>query len=170
MMGQPITRAGLVADLVGVVGVGLLVLTPQATLDAVGLLAALGGAASMALGTVLTKTWQPPVRPLTLTAWQLTAGGLLLLPMALLLELPMPPLSPANVAGFAYLRLVGGAITCILWFRGIARLGPSAVSPLGRLRPVAAVLLGWVLLDQTLSPLQLFGVVLARGSSEAASG
>lgn len=165
MMEQPITRTGLIAGIVGVVGVGLLVLTPAATLDVMGVVAALGGAATMALGTVLTKTWQPPVSPLTFTAWQLTAGGILLLPMALMFEPPLPPLSTANVAGFAYLGLVGGAITYILWFRGISLLGPSAVSPLGRLSPVAAVLLGWFLLNQTLTPLQLVGMVLALASA-----
>ncbi|QBF30524.1 EamA family transporter [Thalassococcus sp. S3] len=165
MMGQAITRTGLIAGIVGVIGVGLLVLTPDATLDSVGIIAALGGAASMALGTVLTKTWQPPVSPLTFTAWQLTAGGILLLPMALLLEPPLPPLSAPNIVGFVYLGLVGGAITYILWFRGIAVLGPSAVSPLGRLSPVAAALLGWVILNQALSPLQLFGMALALASA-----
>ena len=162
---QPITRVGLVAGAVGVIGVGLLVLTPDATLDWIGILAAFGGAASMALGTVLTKSWQPPVSPLTFTAWQLTAGGLLLLPAALLFEPALPPLTNGNAAGFLYLGLLGGAVTYILWFRGIAILGPSAVAPLGRLSPVAAVLLGWVILGQSLNGLQFVGLVLALGSA-----
>ena len=164
-MGQDITRVGLIAGIVGVLGVGLLVLTPEAMLDWIGILAALGGAASMALGTVLTKTWQPPVSPLIVTAWQLTAGGLLLLPAALFFEPSLPPLTTGNIVGFVYLGLVGGAITYILWFRGISRLGPSAVSPLGRLSPVAAVLLGWFFLNQTLNMLQFLGMVLALGSA-----
>jgi probable blue pigment (indigoidine) exporter len=165
MLDQTISRVALAAGLVGVLGVALLVLTPDATLDGIGILAALGGAASMALGTVLTKTWQPPVSPLTFTAWQLTAGGLLLLPVALLFEPPLPPLSSGNVVGFVYLGLIGGAVTYILWFRGIALLGPSAVAPLGRLSPVAAVLLGWILLNQTLSALQFVGMALALASA-----
>lgn len=165
MLNQAISTAALVAGVVGVFGVALLVLTPAATLDGIGMLAAFGGAASMALGTILTKTWQPPVSPLTFTAWQLSAGGLLLLPMALLFEPPLPPLSPSNIAGFVYLGLIGGASTYILWFRGIALLGPSAVAPLGRLSPVAAVLLGWIILNQTLNALQLVGMVLALASA-----
>ncbi|MEM9348705.1 MAG: EamA family transporter [Pseudomonadota bacterium] len=165
MMGQTITKTGMISGLVGVVGVALLVLTPDATLDMWGVLAALGGAASMALGTVLTKTWQPPVSPLTFTAWQLTAGGALLLPAALLFEPPLPPLSGDNIVGFVYLGLIGGALTYILWFRGIALLGPSSVAPLGRLSPVAAILLGIVLLGETLSALQIIGIVLALASA-----
>ncbi len=44
----------------------------------------------MAAGTVLSRLWQPPVPPLTFTAWQLTAGGLLLLPVTLLVD-RVPP-------------------------------------------------------------------------------
>lgn len=165
MLNQAISKAALIAGIVGVIGVALLVLTPNATLDTFGILAALGGAMSMALGTLLSKTWQPPVSPLVFTAWQLTAGGILLLPMALLFEPPLPSLTTANVVGFVYLGVIGGALTYILWFRGIALLGPSAVAPLGRLSPVAAVLLGWIILNQTMNTFQLIGIALALASA-----
>lgn len=47
--------------------------------------------------------------------------------------------------------------------RGIAKLGPATVAPLGLLSPVVAVVIGWLALDQHLTPTQLFGmsVVLA---------
>ena len=57
-----------------------------AALDPVGVAAGLASAASMALGTVLSRRWQPPVSALTFTSWQLTAGGILLAPAALLAE------------------------------------------------------------------------------------
>ncbi|MGO4840861.1 EamA family transporter, partial [Rhizobiaceae sp. 2RAB30] len=142
------------AALSGIAGVALLILTPQASLDPLGIAAGLGGAVSMAAGTVLSRRWQPPVSPLTFTAWQLTAGGLLLLPVALWVEPPLPALSANNLLGFAYLGLIGAALTYILWFRGIARLEPSVVSPLGFLSPMTAVILGWSVLGQSLSPLQ----------------
>lgn len=117
MMEQPFSRTGLIAGIMGVVGVGLLVLTPEAALDTVGIFAALGGASSMALGTVLTKTWQPPSHR-SLSPRGSSLRGILLLPAALMFEPPLPPLSMSNVAGFVYLGLVGGAMTYILWFRG----------------------------------------------------
>lgn len=46
----------------------LLVLTPNAALDPVGVAAGPAGAVSMAFGTVLTRKWQPPVPLLTFTA------------------------------------------------------------------------------------------------------
>src|SRR5690606_23702692 len=124
----------------------------------------LAGAVSMAFGTVLTRKWQPPVSPLTFTAWQLTAGGLILLPVALWFEPALPPLTGANVLGLAYLGLIGAALTYVLWFRGIARLGRATVSPLGFLSPLTAVVLGWWWLGQTLSPTQILGMVVVLGS------
>ena len=109
-------------------------------------------------------TGVPNVSPLTFTAWQLTAGGALLLPFALLLEPPLPHLTGANILGFAYLGLIGAALTYILWFRGLSRLEPSVVSPLGFLSPTTAVILGWWVLGQQLSPIQIFGIVVVIGS------
>ncbi len=164
LLGTPLSRRGLGASLSGIGGVGLLLLSPGAGLDLVGVGAALIGAMSMALGVVLSRKWQPPVSPLTFTAWQLTAGGLLLLPVALIAEPALPALSPANIAGFLWLGLIGAALSYVFWFRGIARLGPTAISPLGFLSPLTAVALGWLLLGETLSPQQGIGALIVLGS------
>ena len=155
----PVLALSVIAAVLGMGGVALLVLTPEASLDLVGVAAGIGGAASMAAGTVLSRKWQPPVSLLTFTAWQLTAGGLLLLPLALWIEPPLPALSADNLIGFIYLGLVGAAFTYVLWFRGIGRLEPSAVSALGFLSPATALLLGWWILDQQLSALQIIGFI-----------
>lgn len=160
----PVRSTAVIAGLAGLAGVGLLVLTPKAALDPIGIAAGLGGAVSMATGTVLTRHWRPPVSSLTATAWQLTAGGLLLVPLAFVLEPPLPALSFTNIAGIAYLGLVGAALTYILWFRGLVRLEPSAVASLGFLSPVVATLLGWVILDQGLSPMQFLGFLVVLAS------
>ncbi|NND90481.1 MAG: EamA family transporter, partial [Granulosicoccus sp.] len=160
LLDQQSKPIAILAGCGGVIGVALLVLTPQASLDMTGILAAFLGAMSMALGTVLTRKWQPPVSALTFTSWQLSAGGLLLLPATLLFEPPLPPMTPGHLAGFAYLGLIGGAVTYCLWFRGIARLSPATVAPLGLLSPVAAVLLGWSILQQTLGSHQVLGAAL----------
>ena len=164
LLGSKARLAAIAAAAAGIGGVALLILTPQAALDPVGILAGLAGALAWAFGTVLTRKWQPPVSPLTFTAWQLTAGGLLLLPVAFWFEPALPPLTGANMVGLAYLGLVGAALTYILWFRGIARLGPATVSPLGFLSPLTAVVLGWWWLGQSLSPAQILGMVIVLGS------
>jgi probable blue pigment (indigoidine) exporter len=157
---------GIVAALAGLVGVGLLVLGPKASLDLIGVGAALGGALSMAAGVVLTRKWQPPVPPLVFTAWQLTAGGLLLLPLSLMIEpgFPFADLTRRNLLGLIWLGLFGAALTYFFWFRGIARLGPTSVTMLGFLSPVTAVFLGWAILGQSLFLIQSIGTIIILAS------
>jgi probable blue pigment (indigoidine) exporter len=159
-LGRDIRALTIVAGLIGMAGVAFLVLTPHAALDLVGIGAALAGAVSMAFGTVLTRRWQPPVSNLTFTAWQLTAGGLLLVPVALFLEPALPALTTTNVLGMAYLGLIGAAFTYLLWFRGLARIEPSVAASLGFLSPVTATLLGWLALGQNLAPAQIAGFIM----------
>jgi probable blue pigment (indigoidine) exporter len=159
-LGKPIRFIAVVAGLIGIAGVALLVLTPKAALDPVGVTAGLAGAVSMAFGTVLTRHWQPPVSSLTFTSWQLTAGGILLVPVAFFLEPALPVPTTANILGIAWLGLVGAAFTYLLWFRGLSRIEPSAAASLGFLSPVVATVLGWLALGQSLTPIQLSGFAM----------
>ncbi|WP_343081376.1 EamA family transporter [Ostreiculturibacter nitratireducens] len=163
-LGTPIRAGAIAAAAAGALGVALLLIGRDAALDSVGVAAGLGGAASMAAGTVLSRRWQPPVSALSFTAWQLTAGGLILLPFALILEPALPPLTTMNLAGLVWLGLIGAAASYALWFRGVARIEPGAVSMLGMMSPLTAVLLGWVVLGQSLSPLQGLGAAVVLGS------
>lgn len=147
----------------GVVGVGLVVIGPNAALDTAGIVAGLAGAATMALGVTLTKRWGRPegVSPLAFTGWQLTAGGLFLAPLTLLAEGAPPAIGPTAALGYLWLGLVGGLITFVLWFQGIATLPVTSVAVLGLLSPLVAATLGAALLGQTLGPVQLMGFGLA---------
>lgn len=164
VLGSPIRVLSIVAGVAGIAGVSLLVLTPGAVLDPLGVVAGLAGAVSMAFGTVLSRHWVPSVSALTFTAWQLAAGGVLLVPVALFFEPTLPPLNAANLVGFAYLGLIGAAFTYLLWFRGLSRLEPAQVAPLGFLSPVVAILLGWGVLDQRLTIVQSLGIAVVFAS------
>ncbi|OKH33940.1 EamA family transporter [[Phormidium ambiguum] IAM M-71] len=154
------SKLSIVVAIAGFVGVGLLVLSPSARLDGVGIAAAIAGAATMGLGTVLVKRWKSPVSLLVFTAWQLTVGGLVLLPIALVIEGPIDRLSPTNLLGFIYLGLIGTGLAYALWFRGIDKLKASSVSYLGLMSPLVATLMGFFLLNQTLTPMQLMGIAI----------
>jgi probable blue pigment (indigoidine) exporter len=166
-LGTALHAASVAAAVAGAVGVGLLALAPSAALDPLGLAAGFGSAAAMAAGTVLSRKWQGSAAALTFTAWQLAAGGFVLLPLAMLVAPALPALQPAHVGGLLYLGLVGAAMTYFLWFRGIDRLGPGPVSLLALLSPMVAVGIGWALLDQSLTPVQLFGALVVLGSVAA---
>jgi len=148
---------------IGVVGVALVVLGPQAGLDALGVAAGLGGAASMGLGVVLTKRWGKPdgVSALALAGWQLTGAGLLLIVPALVIDGVPTGIDTAAVAGYAWLGLVGGLAAYVLWFAGIRRLPVTPTTLLGLLSPLTAALLGHVIADEALTPFQFLGFGLA---------
>lgn len=164
LIGEVFTRRTALAGIAGIVGVGLLVLRPGAGLDPVGLVAALAATLSMALGVVLTKHWGRPVDLLTSTGWQLTVGGLLLAPVALILEGPPPALTASNVVGFAWLAVVGTGLAYVLWFRGIGNLPIKMTSFLALLSPLVATAIGWLVLHQALDLIQVVGAVLVAGA------
>ncbi|MBF6238041.1 EamA family transporter [Nocardia otitidiscaviarum] len=163
LLGEKPTARKISAGVIGLVGVALVVLKATAVLDTVGVLAGLLGAASMGAGTVLTKRWGRPagVGPLALTGWQLTAGGLVLLPLALLVEGAPPALDGRAVTGYLYLGLLGTAAAYALWFRGLSRMPASSAALLGLLSPVSAAVIGWIALGEALLPIQVLGIVIA---------
>jgi len=152
------------ASVVGIAGMAALLLAPGARWDAIGIVAAFFGTACMACGTYLTRRWQPKVPLLAFTGWQLLLGGLFLLPVAWLIDPPLPALSTVQWLGYAYLSLFGALLAYVLWFRGIARLAPVAVSSLGLLSPLTAVILGWALLGQSITGVALLGLLAVLGS------
>lgn len=160
LLGSPIRALSLIAVAAGCLGITLLIMSPESKLDALGIIAGLLGSASMALGTVLSRKWQPPVSALTFTAWQLTAGGLLLLPFVFWAPTQWSTITHTNVLGLGYLGLIGAGLTYVIWLRGIRKLQPSAVSILGFLSPISASLLGWLVLNETLTPVQGLGMVI----------
>ena len=160
LLRERVRRSVVVAGMLGLVGVGLLVLRAGAQLDVAGVAAGLAGATSMATGVVLTKRWGRPVPLLTFTAWQLVAGGLVLLPLALGVEGLPPQFTGSNVLGYLWLGTAGTGVAYVLWFRGIDRLPVSQVSLLALLSPLVATTAGWLVVDQRLTTAQIAGAVL----------
>ncbi|MEO0014867.1 MAG: hypothetical protein RLZZ535_3256 [Cyanobacteriota bacterium] len=152
------SKLSIIAAIAGFIGVGLLVLDPSARLDSIGITAAIAGAGAMGLGTVLVKLWKPPVSLIVFTAWQLTVGGLMLLPIALISEGSFTEVTRTNFWGFLYLGVIGTGLAYGLWFRGINKLSATAVSYLGLLSPVVATLIGYVFLQETFTLFQLIGI------------
>lgn len=168
--GKSPARSTLAAAVAGVLGMALLLISPQTVFEPIGIAAAFLGAACMASGVWLTRRWQLELPVMALTGWQLLLGGLMLAPLAWWLDAPLPPLSTLQWLAYAYLCLAGALLAYALWFRGIARLPTVAVASLGLLSPLTAVVLGWALLGQSMGGMALAGLVVVLVSVLAVQG
>lgn len=148
----------------GVIGMAILLLSPQTTFEPVGVIAALLGAACMATGVWLTRRWQLDLPVLSLTGWQLVIGGLMLAPVAWLADAPLPVLTLPQWFAYAYLSLAGALLAYGLWFRGVTRLPGVSVASLGLLSPLAAVALGWIVLSQSMTGTAFIGLIVVLAS------
>ena len=162
--GKTPARLTFWAAVVGVLGMAALLISPQTVYEPIGIAAALLGAGCMACGVWLTRRWQLPLPVLALTGWQLLIGGLMLAPLAWLVDAPLPALTPLQLAAYAYLCLAGALLAYSLWFRGIARLPTVAVASLGLLSPLTAIVLGWVFLSQSMTGMALAGLCVVLAS------
>ncbi|BDU39345.1 EamA family transporter [Vibrio nigripulchritudo] len=151
----------LMSAVIGVLGIGLLVVNSAFDLNPMGVIFGFVGALSMALGIVLTKHWGRPegMTVLGFTGWQLTLGGIALLPAAMMYEDFPSSLNLVNISGYVYLSIIGGAFGYFVWFRGIEKLNTITTSFLGFLSPVSASLLGYVVLGETFTHLQMLGAL-----------
>lgn len=157
-------QATLWSAVAGVVGMGVLLLSPQTVYEPIGMAAALLGAGCMATGVWLTRRWRLDLPVLSLTGWQLAIGGLMLAPVAWQIDAPLPELTLTQYAAYGYLSLAGALLAYSLWFRGVARLPTVAVASLGLLSPLTAVFLGWALLGQSITGTALLGLAVVLAS------
>jgi probable blue pigment (indigoidine) exporter len=155
-----IALAGGALGIDGDRGMAMLLLSPQTTLEPLGIAAAFLGAMSMALGTWLSRRWAIALPVVALTGWQLLIGGIVLAPMAFLVDPPLHQVTLTQAAGYLWLCVAGAMLAYGLWFRGIGRLSPVAVSAMSLLSPVTAVLLGWIFLGQKIEGMALVGLVI----------
>ena len=150
----------LAVGLAAAVGVAFVVIRPNAGIDPIGVVAALGANVSFSLGVVFTKRLPTPTNRIAATGWQLAISGALLAPLALIVEGLPGELTPRHTIGFGYLSLVGTALAFVLWFNGIRRLPTAAPPLLGLAAPVTGAVMGWVVLSESLTALQLLGFAI----------
>ncbi len=165
----------VVGAAVGIVGVAVMMGVDAGGVDPWGVAASIGAMLASSLGFVLTGRWGADIPPLSMTAWQLVAGSLVVLPFAPLVEGAPPRLDGAAVAGFTYVIVIATALAYAAWFAGLSRLSPGEVGVIGLLNPVTGVVLGVVVAGETFGvpqaagfALVLVGVVLGLRRSSAA--
>ncbi|MFD8723665.1 EamA family transporter [Streptomyces sp. NPDC059629] len=152
--------AHLAGAAIGLGGVCLMLLTGAEDISVPGVLASAAAMLVSSFGHILAKRWNAGTDVLASTAWQLTAGGLFLLPVAAAVEGPPPALSPTALLAFAYVALAATALAFVAWFTGLRHLPAGTVGLIGLLNPLTGVLLGTVVAGEVLTGRQLLGLLL----------
>jgi probable blue pigment (indigoidine) exporter len=160
LAGERLRAVPLVGAGVGLAGVVLLLATDAAAVDPIGVAASVAAMLLSSLGYVLAKRWRDDTEVLAVTAWQLVAGGIMLVPVALLVEGAPPALGVLEIAGFAYVSVIATAVAFVAWFSGLAHLPAGTVGLVGLLNPVTGVLLGILLAGEVLAGWQIAGLGL----------
>jgi drug/metabolite transporter (DMT)-like permease len=161
LLDEPMTSAkilGLVLGFAGIVVVGGGAFAGHVSAVGVGL--AVVGALAWALGTVVFKATDGRVDPWWAVALPFLAGGALLTLVGLIIEGPDITWSPEFVAALAFAGLVGTAAAWSLWFGLVAAGEAGRAASYIFFVPLVGVVIGAVLLDETLTVSLLLGAAL----------
>lgn len=150
----------LIGAVAGIAGVCLMLGGGTGGIRVTGVLASVAALTLSSCGFVLAKKWGSGGSLLATTAWQLVAGGLVLVPFAVLVEGAPPALDLRALGGFTYVVLVATAGAYVAWFTGLRHLDAATVGLVGLLNPVTGVLLGTTLAGDHLTLGQLAGLAL----------
>ena len=166
LLGTRIHGGQVLAALAAVGGVAALVLGPEASFNPTGVMAAVAATLLTGSGLVLAKKWGKPddVPQLAVTGWQLTVGGLFLVPFLSIEGIP-DHLTATNIAGYSYLTIVGALIAYGLWFRGLALLDAVSVSLLSVLSPLTAIILGVLFKGENFTYIQAIGAAVVLSAA-----
>ncbi|MGA7485767.1 MAG: DMT family transporter [Xanthobacteraceae bacterium] len=162
ILGEHLTRRAGIGLLLCIAGLTVLIYPVAAAQSAAGLLLALGCALSWAAGTIYMKWARIPGDLLSITAWQIAFGAVVLV-AGLLLFQPMPASAAVSVPAILaiiYNGLVGTGLAYILWFAIIARL-PTATASLGTLAtPVVGVTSSMLMLGERPTTADMIGFAM----------
>ena len=171
-LGDALTSRKVVGILLGIIGVAALVGWDPIELNGAVLLsvaAMLGASLSYAVGAVYVKRNFTGVPPLSMAIGQLSAGALVLLPLAVVGVPDAPPPIAATVSVLG-LALLSTAVAYLLYFRLIENVGPTSTVTVTLLVPVFGLVFGVLLLEEPFSfgtiaglAIVLFSVALVTG-------
>ena len=157
LSGDRTTVSTLLGVVVGLIGVAFLVL-PNDHMHSVPLipsLLALTAAALWAAMSFATQRLSLPEDPFVCAAWMMIAGGVVMITIGIgsgeLTGLQLGSLAPNSVLAFVYLAVTNSllAYTASVWLTRNAPI--SLVSTYAYVNPLIAVLLGWWLLNESVS-------------------
>jgi drug/metabolite transporter (DMT)-like permease len=159
--GRAPSRRAALGIAIGLVGVGILTLggSREGGLDAVGTIVLLVAAAAWAAGSIYFHGDRRPASPLYASGTPLVMGGALLLGASTAAgemgRVQAADFTPIAVSSLLYLIVFGSVIafTAFTWL--VETDGPSRAGSYAYVNPFVAVILGWALADEALTPRML---------------
>lgn len=130
-----------------------------------GIAGCFGSCLTWSLGTVMAKQWNSPaVPPLMNAGLQITAGGLGGLVLSLLFDKNHVIRHSADSwLAMLYLITIGSALAFTLYMYALKHLSATVSSLYTYINPIVAILLGWILLGESLTFLTVVGMAVTIG-------
>jgi|SRR5579884_1202665 len=160
---EPLTRRRTIGSLLSFVGVLFVV----ARLPHGEVLASWKGDLFICLGvlswvsyTLLARLFLKNHSSLVLTMATFSIGTMMIVPFTVLEGAPMQAIPPSAWGALSYLILFASVIAFFAWNIGLQAVGPTRASIFSNLIPVTALLLGVILLSESISIKQLVGMGL----------
>lgn len=127
-----------------------------------GIMGCFASCCTWSLGTVLAKRWNSAdVSPLMNAGLQILAGGLGGFVLSILFDTHYDVRhTPEGWASMVYLVLIGSALAFTLYMYALKHLSAAVSSLYTYINPVVAILLGWAVLGESLTPGALVGMAV----------
>jgi drug/metabolite transporter (DMT)-like permease len=157
---QRVSRVGAAGLAAGLLGVGLMLRPGSAGAVSPGWIAfTLISPLAWAVGSIYARSAPMPRRSLLATSMEMLCGGAVICVAAALLgewgQFHPGAISAVSLAGFAYLVVAGSLVgyTAYTYLNG--RVSPQAASSYAYVNPLVAVLLGWAVAGESVTPMTL---------------
>jgi drug/metabolite transporter (DMT)-like permease len=131
------------------------------TENALGMFALLSSGASSAYAGVRTKRDLHHVDPIVISAQQMLVGMLLLLIVGFTFEdIKTFQITQKSVGALLYLALFGSALAFSVYFYLLKTTDATKLSLIAFVTPIVALLLGWLMADEKVTPRLMLGAAL----------
>ncbi len=160
LFNQSLERKGIIGILVGFLGVSLVLasrITGQATMW--GLLLCIVSVLSLSIATMTIRSLDVSRNMFQVIGLQMLVGSAVLFPFGVALEPLSVTWSVPLVLAFTYTTLVPGLLATWIWFSLVERAGATQAATFHFLHPFFGVVTAAVLLGESLSLLDVVGVV-----------
>lgn len=157
---RPVTKLMVIGVTVCIFGVVLVIGVDFEQLlqgRMIGYLLAFGAVFSWNAYNFLTASLHDRYSSVTLTCTQLICTALLTLPYAIHTMPPAEAFTPDIIGGIIYLGMLSAGLGFLTTVRSLHVIGPTSTALFSNFLPITSTFFGWILLNETISGLQLAG-------------